>query len=256
MEFLFIPTSPLLNFCSNARTSRDIRAMQLSSAKQYGSAGWVRNIFRLVFTAKVGYTYFQIMRGNAPLPTSFSGISVDSKIASMPPADAALQKALATYDDPDMGNAANPILTIVEFADFGCPYSKEANYIPQFLSSFTDRVRFVYRDFPVLELHPTAALAGEAGECAQEQKRFFDYADKVFRNQNDISDAALRRYAREIGLNPVTFDECLDSHPTGGGGTRRTDLAAGVRGLQLSSSTARGEGAVPLKIFERIIAKY
>ncbi len=213
----------------------------------------------ILFLAKVGYTYFQIMRGNAPLPTSFSGISVDSKIASMPPADAALQKALATYDDPDMGNAANPILTIVEFADFGCPYSKEANYIPQLLSSFTDRVRFVYRDFPVLELHPTAALAGEAGECAQEQKRFFDYADKVFRNQNDISDAALRRYAREIGLNPVTFDECLDSHRYKAEVEQdRTDgIAAGVRGTPtFFINGQRIEGAIPQKIFERIIAKY
>ncbi|NBS41793.1 hypothetical protein EBS80_04000, partial [bacterium] len=69
---------------------------------------------------------------------------------------------MVTTDDPSLGNKAAPV-TIVEFADFGCPYSREESFVVRAAAAqFPDTVRFVYRDFPITELHPDAVNAAEA----------------------------------------------------------------------------------------------
>ena len=81
-------------------------------------------------------------------------------------------------EDPARGLAATPV-EIVEFSDFDCPYCKRAaDTIVRLLDEFGDRIRFVYKDFP-LPRHPNAFKAAEAGNCANDQDRFWEMHDRM-----------------------------------------------------------------------------
>jgi len=125
-------------------------------------------------------------------------------------------------DDPVKGNPDAPV-TIIEFSDFQCPFCSrfftqtlpliEKNYID------TGKVKFVYRDFPLVSLHPNGAMsAAVASECADEQGMFWPYHDKIFQNQKNWERLAaedvtieLKAYAEELELNTDQFNACLNS---------------------------------------------
>lgn len=116
-----------------------------------------------------------------------------------------------TEDDPRFGNP-NAAIQIVEFADFQCAPSKEAATIVRtIMNEYASDILFVYRDFPVAELHPDAEKAAEAAGCAQNQGKFWAMHDKLFENQDALSVADLKNYAVQAGLNTDTFNNCLDS---------------------------------------------
>ena len=215
----------------------------------------------IIFLVRVVTYYIGIVRGDAVAPTSFvQSLTVDASLGPATPQQTLDAKALATLDDPSLGaHPDDALLTIVEFADFGCPYSRETSYVVRALAEYTTTVRYVYRDFPILDLHPTADLAAEAGECAQEQNRFFDYHDKVYQNQFDLSESALKRYAQELGLDTVLFNACVDSHRyrTEVEEDRQAGVAAGVRGTPtFFFNGVRVEGAIPQDILSRLIRQF
>ncbi len=118
---------------------------------------------------------------------------------------------LVTDDDPSIGPDDAKIV-IVEFADFECPYCYEASsIIRRIVSEYSDSVRYIYRDFPVPEYHPNAFLAAEAGECANDQNKFWIMHDKMFQNQDSLEEEDLKRYALEAGLNTEWFNRCLST---------------------------------------------
>lgn len=104
-------------------------------------------------------------------------------------------------------------VTIQEFSDFQCPFCKTFvdQTLPLVLSTYGDRVRLVYRDFPISSLHPQAAKAAEAAQCAFEQGRFWEYHDRLFQNQGALDVPNLKMHAAAIGLDATRFIECLDS---------------------------------------------
>ncbi len=118
--------------------------------------------------------------------------------------------------DPTQGYARGPQeapVNIVEFSDFRCPFCKEVvPKLKQLAAQYPDRVRWVFRDFPIPGLHPDAPLAHEAARCAGEQGKFWPYHDVLFERATDASPAALKQYAAEIGADRAAFDQCLDSH--------------------------------------------
>jgi protein-disulfide isomerase len=115
-------------------------------------------------------------------------------------------------DDPAIGPANAPV-TIIEFSDFQCPYCArfQSQTLPQILSNYGDRVRFVYRDFPLVSLHANALKAAEASECADDQGAYWKYHDLLFQNQSALDDASLKNYAASLALDTAAFDQCLDS---------------------------------------------
>ena len=126
----------------------------------------------------------------------------------------ALAERLVRPDSHITGNASAP-LTIVEFGDFECPacgLSEDA--ARQIRAQYGDRIRFVFRQFPLIRIHPMAEKAAEASECAGEQGKFWEGVEKLYANQSDLSVDALKRYAAELGLNQSRFDQCLDSSET------------------------------------------
>ena len=105
----------------------------------------------------------------------------------------------------------NAPVTIVEFADFQCPFcNRTSETIKQLEKKYAGQIRFVFRDFP-LAFHANAAKAAEAGSCAQEQGKFWQMHDKLFANQANLQPVDLKRYASEIGLDAAQFKQCLDS---------------------------------------------
>jgi len=111
---------------------------------------------------------------------------------------------------PALGSPQAPV-TIVEFSDFQCPFCRGVvPTLKQMLAKYPDRVRLVFRDFPIPSLHPDAPLAHEAARCAGEQGQFWAYHDLLF-ERTSLNAAALKQYAADLKLDEKKFAECLDS---------------------------------------------
>jgi protein-disulfide isomerase len=166
---------------------------------------------------------------------------------------------LATDDDPSLGSP-DATLTIVEFADFGCPYSREVSYaIRRLASVYENDLRYVYRDFPLEDLHPQALVAAEAGECADAQDRFWAFHDQLYQHQSDLSREALVAYAAGVGLDVDLFESCLDSgrYVAEVQADFAEGAAAGVYGTPtFFVNGVRIPGAIPEDVLEKIILPY
>ncbi|HMH52192.1 MAG TPA: thioredoxin domain-containing protein [Candidatus Acidoferrum sp.] len=104
-------------------------------------------------------------------------------------------------------------VTIVEFTDFQCPFCK--NVVPtlkDLVTRYGDKVRWVFRDYPIVGLHPDAPLVHEAARCAGEQGKFWLYHDLAFERAPAATPANLKAYAAEVGVEANAFSQCLDSH--------------------------------------------
>jgi protein-disulfide isomerase len=102
--------------------------------------------------------------------------------------------------------------TLLIFGDYECPYTRIAYRSVQFLEAEGVPFRFVFRHFPLVEIHPHALAAAEASEAAAAQGRFWPMHDLLFRRQKELESADLERYADEIGLDVERFRRELEAH--------------------------------------------
>src|SRR4029079_5420672 len=123
-------------------------------------------------------------------------------------------------------------------------------------TKYGDRMRLVWKDFPLVPIHPQVCVAAQAGNWAREQGKFWEYHDKLFANQSALTADSLKKYAADTGLDTTKFNQCLDSSKFEG---RVQDaLAAGNR-LGISSTPTvyvNGRminGAQPIEVFESVI---
>ncbi len=104
-------------------------------------------------------------------------------------------------------------VTVVEYGDFECPSCKVAATTPKLLlERFPNKVRFVYRHFPLQEAHPHALLAAEASEAAAAQGKFWMMHDVLFANQAHLREKDLHRHAAGIGLEMARYTAEMDDH--------------------------------------------
>jgi protein-disulfide isomerase len=107
-------------------------------------------------------------------------------------------------------------VTIVEFSDFQCPFCQRvAPTLKRLRETYGDKVRIVWKDFPLTQIHPQAFAAGEAAHCAGEQGKFWEYHDRLFANQQALQPANLKQYAADLQLDTAQFNACLDSSKYG-----------------------------------------
>ncbi len=122
---------------------------------------------------------------------------------------------------PVLGNKDAQV-TVVEFSDFQCPFCKR--YFDETYQQVYDeyiktgKVQFYYRHFPLSTIHPNAQKAAEASECANEQGKFWDYHNLLFRDQDTWSQktgaevsVAFIDLAGELGLDTTQFNTCLET---------------------------------------------
>lgn len=112
---------------------------------------------------------------------------------------------------PSKGPTSAPV-TIVEFSDFECPFC--GGLFPTLRrveETYKDKIRIVYRQFPLNNLHPHAQKAAEASLCANEQNKFWQLHDAMFTDQQNLTVEDLKSKAATLSLNATTFASCLDS---------------------------------------------
>ena len=110
------------------------------------------------------------------------------------------------------GRADAPI-TLVEYGDYECPDCGSAGPIVRGLRRrLGAQLRFVFRNFPRVEIHPHAQHAAEAAEAAEAQGRFWEMHDVLFEHQQALEDADLVRYAAQLGLDRKRFERELAEH--------------------------------------------
>ncbi len=113
-------------------------------------------------------------------------------------------------DDPFLGGE-NAKVTIIEFGCFRCKYTKKAEDTrKQILEKYGDKVKFVFRNFP-LPSHDLSRETAEAADCALEQGKYWEYHDKLFENQKDMSVEKIKEIPSDIGLDTQKFNDCVDS---------------------------------------------
>jgi protein-disulfide isomerase len=114
-------------------------------------------------------------------------------------------------DDPVFGAADAPI-TIIEFADFQCPYCQRhvLETYPLLIQNYGDQIRFVYKDYPLVSIHPQAFPSALASHCAQEQGMFWEYHDLLYSGQFELGDEAYFAYAVDLGLDTAEFTVCYE----------------------------------------------
>ena len=99
---------------------------------------------------------------------------------------------------------------LVEYGDYQCPYCGAAYPIIKVVQAkMGERLRFVFRNFPITTAHPQAEQAAEAAEAAGAQDRFWEMHDRLFTHQLELADAQLRSHAEAIGLDLDRFDREL-----------------------------------------------
>jgi protein-disulfide isomerase len=104
-------------------------------------------------------------------------------------------------------------LTIVEYGDFECPNCKQAApAVKLLLERFAGKVRFVFRHFPLEEVHPHALAAAEAAEAAAGQGKFWQMHDLLFENQSHLKLQNLQSYADRLGLDRARYTAEMDDH--------------------------------------------
>ena len=109
--------------------------------------------------------------------------------------------------------SVNAPITIVEYGDFECPYTGMAYpVIKELMSQFNEKIYFVYRNFPLNDIHPNAQHAAEAAEAAAAQDKFWQMHDYLFEHQKALGDHHLLEYAQKVGLNINRFKKEMSGH--------------------------------------------
>jgi protein-disulfide isomerase len=122
-----------------------------------------------------------------------------------------LRVAVEDAGFPSRGPENAPV-TIIEFSDFECPYcSRVVPTLEQIVEAYGDRVRLVFRQFPLNNIHPNAQKAAEASLCANDQGKFWEMHDLMFKEQKSLELEQLKEKAARLELDVEAFNECLDS---------------------------------------------
>jgi protein-disulfide isomerase len=186
----------------------------------------------------------------------FKSLRSKAKVASYLKAPPVFRADVAVNGAPFKGTERAPV-TIVKFEDFQCPYCKTVQLTYQeLLKRYNGKVRLVHKDLPLDAIHPQARQAAEAARCAGDQGKFWEYHDILYTNSPKAGIDELKSYAKEVGLNSASFDQCFTSGKYKG--LVQKDLAEGAQ-LGLTGTPTffingrEMSGAQPVEAFATII---
>jgi protein-disulfide isomerase len=125
----------------------------------------------------------------------------------------AAQRELAVEPSDHIMGPEHAAVTLIEYGDFECPTCRMAvPAVKLLLDRHPNRVRLVFRHFPLEEAHPHALQAAEAAESAAAQGRFWEMHDLLFAHQAHLKRRDLERYAVQLGLEAVRFAAEMNAH--------------------------------------------
>lgn len=157
---------------------------------------------------------------------------------------------------PTLGPATAKV-TIVEFADFQCPYCRASVYpIRQLLNAYPNDVRLVFRHFPIDSVHPLAQTLAQATMCAHDQGYFWALHDRIYQEQDTLTYDRLLALARSVGIDINRLETCMQQGQFAE--ALRQDfadaVALGSRGTPTWIVNGQKiEGALPFEAWKRII---
>jgi protein-disulfide isomerase len=128
--------------------------------------------------------------------------------------------------------AAEPLVTIVEYSDFQCPFCGQfADTLEELVAAYPEDVRVVFRQFP-LPMHPDAELGARAAVAAGDQGKFWPMHDLLFEHRSEMKREHVEEHAKSIGLDMASFGAALDDPALAErvAAQKQTGLALGVRG--------------------------
>jgi protein-disulfide isomerase len=163
---------------------------------------------------------------------------------------------IPTEGRPARGPSNAPV-TIVEFTDYECPFCRQhfAQTLPLLLKQYGDRVRYVVLNYPIPSLHPDAAGAAEAAECAAAQGKFWEYHDGLLAAPS-LERGSLTKLAERVKLDRRSFAACLDTkaHAELVGRDIALGTSLGVTGTPAFFINGRFlDGAYPFPVFQAAI---
>lgn len=187
--------------------------------------------------------------------------------AAVPPQQQAVKAPIKVDVDPGnfptRGNQEAKV-TIVEFGDFRCPFCKRSfdQVEPQLEKDYINsgKVKFAFRNYAFLG--PASVIAAEGAACANEQEKFWDYHDYMYKNQPEESDTSmytsdrLSEIAGTLGMDALQFKTCMDTHKYAK--QVQADLAAGQKASVQATPTfyingMQLVGAQPYPAFDQAI---
>jgi protein-disulfide isomerase len=117
-----------------------------------------------------------------------------------------------TADDHVRGGADAPV-TVLEYGDYECPYCRgAARDVREMLARYPDTVRFVFRNFPITQLHPHAEQAAEAAEAAGAQEKFWEMYERLLQPSSRLDLGSLLDDAAGLGLDVGRFRDEVTGH--------------------------------------------
>lgn len=166
------------------------------------------------------------------------------------------------YDVPTEGfysiGPEDAAITLVEFSDYQCPYcQKWHNQVyKQLMAAYPGKIRFVYRNLPLTQIHPQAMNAAEAAMCAGDQNAYWQFHEKLFENSAVLNDDLYAQLASEIGLDVAVFEACMTSHKHQDAIKADMQFAINMGVQSTPTFFINGlaiVGAQPLSVFQQVI---
>jgi len=158
----------------------------------------------------VGYGAATFVGGGSILPSGGAAVEAPPTPTPPPAPEAPTAKDVVPVD-PAVDNIRGDkgaLISVIEYGDFECPFCGRHHGTMKQLVEEVDDVNWVYRHYP-LPFHTNAQKAAEASECAADQGKFWEFADKIF--EGGAGGDSLTSYATDLGLNASDFSDCLSS---------------------------------------------
>jgi protein-disulfide isomerase len=157
---------------------------------------------------------------------------------------------------PVWGPADAPV-TIVEFSDYECAFCKKwhSETWIQLQQAYPQKIRLVYKDFPLYQAHPNASPAAKAARCANDQNKYWQFHDRIF-NSNSLSSQVYEKIAQDLGLDLLKWKNCINSTQYDADITADYQYGAqlGINGTPtFFINGIRMVGAQPFSAFKQII---
>lgn len=148
-------------------------------------------------------------------------------------------------------------ITIIEYSEFQCPYCERVQPAArQLLKEYQGKIRWIVRDFP-LGFHNRAKPAAIAARCAQDQGKYWEMYEELFKNQKSLNDPDLKKMAQKVGLDMKKYDDCYANpgkHVAVIDENTKSGEKLGVTGTPaFFINGKRLSGALPYEEFKRVI---